>query len=393
MRPYQPTAIDLFCGCGGISCGLEDAGFNILAGVDINAAYLISFRHNFGAERALEMDLSAVSPDRFMALVGIRPGDLDLLAGGPPCQGFSKNVPRRQREADSANNRLVRTYLDYCEALRPRMLLMENVAEMKNGFEQTYTGEILERLAAIGYRVASVVLNAADYGVPQRRRRAFFLATRLGEPIALPPPTHFAEREAGTFFPRPGHVTVWEAIGDLPSIKPGEEASEYATEPRNDFQRFVRHAAQKLTNHRARILRPTQLARLSALKPGEGIKQLPPALRPKSGYSGAYGRLTRDMVAPTITRWVFHPGSGRFGHPVDKRVISIREAARLQGFPDRFEFAGTYLQQAGQVGNAVPPLLARQIGRVLIEHLQDNLEKKSFQDSFSEEAGMEKAMA
>jgi DNA (cytosine-5)-methyltransferase 1 len=104
------------------------------------------------------------------------------------------------------------------------------------------------------------------------------------------------------------------------------------------------------------------------LQPGEGIKQLPAALRPKSGYSGAYGRLTKDMVAPTITRWVFHPGSGRYGHPVDTRVITIREAARLQGFPDTFEFVGTYTQQAGQVGNAVPPLLAAALAHTLRQH-------------------------
>ena len=108
-------------------------------------------------------------------------------------------------------------------------------------------------------------------------------------------------------------------------------------------------------------MQPTQYARLEALQPGEGNKQLPAHLKVKSGYSGAYGRLTKDMIAPTITRWVFHPGSGRWGHPVDTRVLSIREVARIQGFPDRYEFVGSYLEQAGQLGNAVPPLLAHAI--------------------------------
>ena len=137
------TAIDLFCGCGGISCGLRNAGFRVIAGVDVEPKYLATFRHNFPEALSLDADLSDMPPEDFMALVSIQPGELDLLVGGPPCQGFSKNVTRKYRFLEDSRNLLIKTFLDYCEALKPRAILMENVAEMKNGFDQTYTQEVM----------------------------------------------------------------------------------------------------------------------------------------------------------------------------------------------------------------------------------------------------------
>jgi DNA (cytosine-5)-methyltransferase 1 len=363
----------LFSGCGGISCGLEMAGFRILAGVDVEPSYLCSFAHNFPKAAALDWNLSETDPQVLMDKAGIKAGELDLLAGGPPCQGFSKNVPRSQREKDSSNNRLVKTFLTYCEALRPKAVLIENVAEMKNGFDRSYTDEISRRLTAAGYSIDHAVLNAADFGVPQRRRRTFFLAYRGKLPVRFPQPTHVSDDgdNTPTLLKVSNHVKVWEAIGDLPSLVhgEGEESAAYSRKAFSDFQKEIRNGNATVKNHRARKLQPVQFARLSSIVAGQGLRDLPAELRPRSGYSGAYGRLTKGMVAPTITRWVFHPGSGRYGHPVDPRVITIREAARLQGFPDHFEFVGTYTQQAGQVGNAVPPLLARQIGREILRQL------------------------
>lgn len=171
----------------------------------------------------------------------------------------------------------------------------------------------------------------------------------------------------------------------------------YATPPASAFQRLVRNGHADVSNHRPRKLQPVQHARLKSLKPGQGRADLPEAIRPRSGYSGAYGRLTEKMIAPTITRWVFHPGSGRWGHPRDTRVITIREAARLQSFPDDFVFVGTYTQQAGQVGNAVPPLLARRIGEEIMGQLRpsrrSNRAISSDSDSRSEAAGRGKMIA
>lgn len=375
------TAVDLFCGCGGISAGLRSAGFDVLAGVDLNRHYISSFRENFPEARTLEWDLTAMTPAEFMKRVGIKSGDLDLVAGGPPCQGFSKNVPRKYRFLQDSRNLLIKTFLDYCEVFQPRMILMENVAEMKNGFDQAYTNEILERLQEEGYTVTHAVLNAADYGVPQRRRRAFFFANRLGVRFSPPAATHMEPDDStqGSLIASSNHVCVWDAIGDLPPLDNGEkrDPAQYACAPFSEFQKLMRNGQDLVRNHVARFLRPTQFARLAALQPGQGHKDLPKDLQVGGGYSGAYGRLTKGMVAPTITRWVFHPGSGRWGHPVDVRVISIREVARIQSFPDNFTFVGSYTQQAAQLGNAVPPLLIRRLIEAMLAQLPSDLSKRS----------------
>jgi DNA (cytosine-5)-methyltransferase 1 len=395
----SPKVVDLFCGCGGLSCGLRWAGFEVLAGVDVEPNYICTFGRNFGQQASLTTDLASTPAQDFAKQLLLKPGQLDLLAGGPPCQGFSKNVPRKHRRRESANNLLVKTFLDYAEHLRPKFVLMENVAEMKNGFDAAYTGEIMERLERAGYAVAHAVLNAADYGVPQRRRRAFFLAARDGIKPRFPMPTHAADCGDPDMFDMRSQVTVWDAISDLPSVPHdgGAEKMAYASSPASAFQRLVRNGHAYVSNHRPRKLQPVQHARLKSLKPGQGRADLPEAIRPRSGYSGAYGRLTEGMIAPTITRWVFHPGSGRWGHPRDTRVITIREAARLQSFPDDFVFVGTYTQQAGQVGNAVPPLLARRIGEEIMGQLRpsrrSNKAISSDSDSRSEAAGRGKVIA
>jgi DNA (cytosine-5)-methyltransferase 1 len=240
---------------------------------------------------------------------------------------------------------------------------------MQNGFEQKYTNQIVEQLEESGYIVEYATLYAPDYGVPQRRRRAFFLASRDNEALSFPSPTHFNTQEDALYlFENSAYVTVWNAIGDLPDFEHGKGANPmpYCNAPFHPFQAWARGESQQIYNHIARALQPKQAERLASLEPGQGMNDLPEALRPKKGYSGAYGRLTKEMIAPTITRWVFHPGSGRFGHPVTPRVITIREAARLQAFPDSFRFTGTYIQQSHQVGNAVPPLLAQRIGEGLL---------------------------
>jgi len=356
--------VDLFCGCGGISSGARMAGFTVVAGVDNNPKYLRSFAHNFPEAQALNLDITQKTPSEFMKDLGLQRGELDLLVGGPPCQGFSKNVPRKNRYLEDPRNLLIKSFLDYCQELFPEMILMENVAEMKNGFDEKYSEEIISRLEEEGYTVSHGVLTSADYGVPQKRRRAFFLASRSGIKLKFPRQTHSLQNQQisliGGLKP---YISVWDAIGDLPSREHGDgsDVASYVCRPANEYQALIRGKNKTTKNHLAKHLQPVQYQRLAALEPGQGLKDLPEHLKVKSGYSGAYGRLTKDMIAPTITRWVFHPGSGRWGHPVDIRVLTIREAARIQGFPDDFEFVGTYTDQAGQIGNAVPPLLANAI--------------------------------
>jgi DNA (cytosine-5)-methyltransferase 1 len=382
-------AIDLFCGCGGISVGMRSAGLEVIAGVDINEKYIASFKHNFPNAQAITDDIRSITPQEFMSRLGIEKGELALIAGGPPCQGFSKNVPRKYRFLEDDRNQLIKRFLDYCEELQPSMILMENVAEMRNGFDQAYTQEIEQRLSEAGFTVSHAVLNAADYGVPQRRRRAFFLANRFGLRFKTPAPTNQPLEDSANsdLFALPPYVNVWDAISDLPSLRHDEAPPTiaYAKPAETDYQRRMRGGLELARNHIARKLAPTQFARLSALQPGQGLKDLPEQLRTKGGYSGAYGRLTKDMVAPTITRWVFHPGSGRWGHPVDIRTLSIREVARIQSFPDDFDFVGSYTDQAGQLGNAVPPLLAETVVRSMLDQIAElklgRSKKRSVRDS------------
>lgn len=355
----QPTAIDLFAGCGGISWGLHKRGFKILAAIDKWDRALKTFKLNHPEAETFNADMSELEPRQLMNKLGLRQGNLDCLVGGPPCQGFSKNVPAAYRFLEDPRNLLFRYYLDFVRELRPKVVFMENVAPIYNAYEGAVRNEIIDTLESLGYMVEAKVIWAHHYGVPQIRQRAFFFASRTGTPPSFPPPA-FAEEETRTLFSvTRKYRSAWSAISDLPVLENGEgyEPMPYNSCPENDYQEMMRFESEELFDHITRELRPKQFARISSIKPGEGLKDLPEELQTKSGYSGAYGRLDFEMVAPTITRWVFHPGSGRFGHPREQRLITIREAARIQSFSDDFKFTGTYIEKAHQVGNAVPPLL------------------------------------
>ncbi len=363
--------LDLFCGCGGMSWGLYQKGFNILAGIDNDKLALKTFKRNHADSQVLCTDLELTSPEMCLSELGLLSHDIDCIIGGPPCQGFSKNVPRSQRFLDDKRNLLVRQFLEFVKVVRPKIVLMENVAEIVNAFDGAFTKEILNELKNLGYWCDVRILDAADYGVPQHRKRAFFLASLLGE-VEFPLPTHFPTNKILPLFSDESnvYVSVWDAIGDLPSLNHTDGSHIYINEPTTPYQRQMRNGNQKLYNHIARPLNIKQLQRLSSIAPGEGAKMLPENLKPKSHYSGAYGRLTKDMVARTLTRWLFHPGSGRYGHPVDIRTITIREAARLQSFSDDFVFEGSFVQASSQIGNSVPPLFMHAFAPILQKQLQ-----------------------
>lgn len=354
----KPTVIDLFSGCGGMSWGLHKAGFNVLAGIDKWGRALETFTRNHPTAATFEADMANLDPNAVMETLELKQSELDCLVGGPPCQGFSKNVPAAYRFLEDPRNQLFHDFLRFVEAMLPKIVVMENVAEIYNAYDGAIRTEIISRLEAMGYETTVEVLYAPDFGVPQRRRRCFFFASRTGVAPVLPPPT-FGPVSAHTLF---GSVeqyrSAWSAISDLPVLENGEgfEPMPYGNQAQNEYQSEMRKDADALYDHITRKLRETQFARISSLDAGQGIKDLPKKLRPKSGYSGAYGRLDFEMIAPTITRWVFHPGSGRYCHPREVRLLTIREAARIQSFSDDFRFTGTYIEKSHQIGNAVPPL-------------------------------------
>jgi DNA (cytosine-5)-methyltransferase 1 len=349
---------DLFSGCGGMSWGLHKAGFEIIGGLDDWSVALKTFKRNHPNAVIFNGDIRKIDPRYAMFQLGLKAGELDCLIGGPPCQGFSKNVPSTYRFFDDERNQLFNNYLDYVEILQPKVLVMENVAEIHNAFKGSIREQIISRLKGLGYEVEVKVLFGPDYGVPQRRSRCFFFASRTGIAPVFPDPVHSKTAITDLFNSKQKYVSAWEAISDLPELENGEGslAMEYDSKPTNDFQKFMRNGNQVLYDHITRELKGTQLRRVNSIKAGQGINDLPEEIRPKSGYSGAYGRLDFHNVAPTITRWVFHPGSGRYCHPQNARLITIREAARLQCFTDDFVFEGTYIEKAHQIGNAVPSL-------------------------------------
>lgn len=360
--------VDLFCGCGGFSWGFKNEGFQVLLGIDFNPIALKTFTRNFPEARIREADITTYSPNDLLDELHLKPGELDCLIGGPPCQGFSKNVPAKERYAEDPRNQLLFRFLDFVTVLKPKIVLIENVAEMQKSYQNTYTLTILQTLNLLGYNVKSEKLLAADYGVPQLRRRTFFLANRLRVPVTFPDPTHLHPKHKLPLFDnRNEYVTVWDAIADLPTLEQGEGENpcEYNKTPETEYQQLMRQSSSLLYDHIARSLTEAQLERVKHLEPGkgQGVEALPEHLRPRSSYSGAYARLIPNEPARTITKWVFHPGSGRYYHPFDNRVITIREAARLQSFPDHFIFEGTYIQKSHQVGEAVPPLLSQALAK------------------------------
>jgi DNA (cytosine-5)-methyltransferase 1 len=362
--------IDLFSGTGGLSWGLSQHGFEVLAGIDHWTAALKTFKHNHKNARVFDTDIEELPPKTLLKELGLKAGELDVLVGGPPCQGFSKNTPASARFFDDPRNLLFRYFMEYVRVIQPKVVVMENVAEIFNAYEGSVRNEIVGKFKDYGYSVDVRVLNAADFGIPQKRRRCFFFAVRGTAVPTFPTPTHGKPKNDGLFSDILPFVTAWEAIQDLPKPKATDDLVKYTKQPKTDFQSWIRGSAESVANHKLKVLSPIQQQRYDSLQPGQGIKDLPAAIRPKGGYSGAYGRLDESCLAPTITRWVFHPGSGRYGHPVESRIITMREAARLQSFSDDFEFIGSINDIAGQIGNAVPPRFMAAFAPIILKVLK-----------------------
>lgn len=359
MNDQRYHVLDLFCGCGGMSWGLQKKGFHIAAGIDIWETALSTYAYNHRDAKTLKLDISQADPEEVMKELGIEKESIDVIVGGFPCQGFSKNIPALWRFLEDPQNQLYKSYLKFVDSIRPKIVIIENVAEIYNAFGGIVRKEIIHILEEYGYQVKVQIIDMCRYGIPQKRRRCFFFGSRAGLPTF--------PQERNTI------VSAWDAISDLPKIEQGEgtEGMGYTLPPANTYQQHMRSSSDVLYNHVANIMSPIQTARIASIGPGQGMKDMPEQLQVKSGYSGAYGRLDFSSVAPTITRWVFHIGSGRYAHPREIRGITMREAARLQSFSDDFRFFGSRNDQAGQIGNAVPPYFMEQLADCIIDALQE----------------------
>lgn len=389
VRGGALTSIDLFCGAGGITEGFRQAGFTCLYGNDNNASAIATFKENHPAARIDDRDVEDIDPAQIRRDLSLEPGELSVLAGGPPCQGFSINAP--ERFLDDPRNKLFRHYIRFLDEFHPQTFVFENVPGMLSLAAGHVFDQVMRQFLRRGYHIAAKVLFAAHYGVPQERWRVIILGS-LREPSPDHPyPTHFATARANfyggrtlTFRLEPSErkrllpaVTVGQAIGDLPrlGIGQGGEAVPYDRTARSAYAKSMRDGNIAALNHFAAKLAPQNIERLKYIKPGGSWRDIPHNLLPRgmqrarlSDHTKRYGRLENDGLAGTIMTKC-DPHWGPVFLPDQDRSLTVREAARLQSFPDSYRFIGSRVSQYEQVGNAVPPLMARAIAQSLAQHI------------------------
>lgn len=346
----KPTVVELFCGCGGTSTGFQMAGYAILLGLDILKPAVETFRANHQGAAAVLGDVAAFTPESIFELTGGAP--VDVLIGGIPCQGFSLN--NRKRHDDDKRNFMYREFIRYAQVLKPKVVVLENVSNIRSAGGGAFVKAIEDELAqATGLQVRSSILYAPDYGVPQKRKRMIFVGVRQ-EPFDF-------EKVIKTHGPGTGqpYVTIHDAIADLPALASGETKQKYKSEPFSAYQKLMRCGAPDvLANHTAPKHPAATIARIRSTKPGKPMyENFPQRIR-----------LAWEILSPTQVSGGIRP-QFQFGHPHDDRGLTIRERCRLQSFPDTFEVKGGIVQGRVQTGNAVPPLLAKAVALAIKDYL------------------------
>ncbi len=365
MKPRNnKTVIDLFCGAGGLSEGFRQAGFHVLAGQDCDEQAGATFGTTHKEARFIDGPIQSVTAQQLLKAAGVKRGEIDVIVGGPPCQGYSVYNHRRGVSDPRAN--LFREYLRLVEGIQPRWLVMENVTGITSIAGGNVVQEIFEGMEGLGYRVNMRMLKAEEFGVPQERRRIFFVATRTDAPILFPNPTHGPD-----LLP---FVTVWDAISDLPKLENGDKLNSctYSRKPQNNYQAMLRDLCTVVYNHSAPRLAHINEERMRYIPPGGSWRDIPRELLPagmlkakRSDHTKRYGRPRKtDLACTILTKCDLHWGA--YIHPVQNRSFTVREAARLQSFPDFFIFQGSRTEQYVQVGNAVPPLLGKRVAESLL---------------------------
>lgn len=385
--------IDVFSGCGGLSYGVEMAGLECLAAVDFNAIAIETFNLNHKSSVGLQRDLTQFEPNELAEIIGTK--EVDLVVGGPPCQGFS--TARTQGGGnfgkeimDDPRRDLYKRFLKYVEFFKPKVFVMENVLGIKSMGSGFYFTKIQEASRSLGYSVAPVQINCWEFGVPQKRIRQLFIGTRVGLPLFMPSrylvKTHSLDEDDDSLEPV---VTLGEAICDLPPLK----ANDGLIESKYDLALRKKHLkdfgdryiidlmqvdqAQHLTWHISRLHSERDLRDFLLLKEGESSKnaisrgevmETPYSMQ---SFSDKYKRQSRSELCSTIVAHLKKDGL-MFIHPTQNRSLTPREAARVQSFPDTFQFAGQRGNVYEQIGNAVPPLAGRAIGNAIKAYLKNN---------------------
>jgi DNA (cytosine-5)-methyltransferase 1 len=353
-RPLN--VLDLFCGCGGLSLGFIQAGYNVLLGVDFDEAALETYKYNLKNSDVLKADLST---DEAIDQIAEKIGDqtIDVIIAGPPCQGFSLTG---SRDINDSRNTLYLAVVKAVKRFKPKAFLIENVPGIATLYKGRVKEQIINTFEDLDYNVSvtNKPLLAADFGVPQMRKRMFFVGfQREFGYFEFPSPTHTPEN----------YVTCEMAISDLPSREDelGSEVDDYTMEPQSDYQKMMRRNSDKLYNHVA--TKHTDYVKwvISQVPEGGNHKDLPPGVGESRKFNEAWTRYHSKKPSRTIDT-----GHRNHFHYKYNRVPTVRENARLQSFPDDFVFLGTRTQQNRQVGNAVPPLLTFHLAKQILKHFK-----------------------
>ena len=370
--------VDLFCGVGGFSHGFEQTGhFQVSAGIDLLPDRIKTFCENHPAATGFCTDIKTLSLHTLVES-GPKP---EVIIGGPPCQGFSSIRPFRTLTEKDPRNNLFEYFTLTVDALKPRWFVLENVVGLKTHRQGRTLKTIINLFEQIGYKTEWRVLNAALYGLPQRRERLILIGNSMDRSFKWPIPTHYyngrtsclvgkcsgKEMQQLSLFEgnQLSAVTVMEAIHDLPEIEAGESAHHYREDVMpTKYEKAMRGCEKRLTLHEATKHSPRMIEIIK--QAGYNRAALPEGLT-TSGFSSSYSRLEPDIPSVTLTVNFVHPSSNKCIHPYQNRALTPREGARIQGFEDSYKFLGTRSQIVKQIGNAVPPILGRVIADALIE--------------------------
>ncbi len=389
-KPYLAplTSIDLFCGAGGITQGFHQAGYRCLYANDFMPEAIETFRHNHPGTRAECGPIEGVSAQSLRKSLGLARGALDVLVGGPPCQGFSINAP--SRFLSDSRNSLFKHYARFVQEFEPKTIVFENVPGLLSMADGAVFNSILKVFSELGYQLTVKILFGPHYGIPQERWRLILLGSTRGE-IEHPLPTHFAKGRANFRGGRSltmqigeadaqrlaAAVTVGDAIRDLPRLSMGEGAEEvgYTSDEMSAYALRLKNPDGITFNHFAARLSKQNVERMQHVPPGGSWRDIPHELLPlgmqqarKSDHTKRYGRLSFDGFSGTVLTKC-DPHWGTVFLPDQDRSLTVREAARLQSFPDAYRFLGSRVSQYVQVGNAVPVLMATAIAGAVRTHL------------------------
>lgn len=347
MKKYN--VIDLFCGCGGLSKGFEDVGFNILLGIDNDQMALKTFELNHKKAKSICADITNITYEKDIKPM-IKEEKIDLIIGGPPCQGMSLSGPRK---FEDPRNRLYLSYIRLVNEIRPEAFVIENVPGLVSLFNGKIKDNIVKKFSDMGYTVSYNILCAADYGVPQNRKRVVFVGLRDKKFV-------FKKQYEGL-------ITCEMALSDLPPLEDeiGTEEADYYTEIQNEYQKLMRKNSKIVRNHIAAAHSERIKHIISLVPDGGNYKTLPEEYKKTRNFNVAWTRFNSKKPAPTIDT-----GHRHHFHYKYNRVPTVRESARLQSFPDDFIFLGNKTQQFRQVGNAVPPLMAQKLAQEIIKYLK-----------------------